>query len=265
MHRLLADIREMLHEQREYRELLLQMTRRDLLLRYKQTAMGFGWAVFMPIVNTAVFSVVFMRVAPIETPVPYPVFAFCGLWIWNFHASALGFSANSLTSNATLVAKVYFPREMFPFSAIIVSLVDFAIGAVPLIGLMVYYQVPVSVHLFWLPLVVLVQLCFTAALALTLAMGNLYYRDVKYVLGILMSAWMFATPVVYSLDQLGGRTETLMRLNPMTPIVEAYRAVILQQSPPADAFVVMAAISVALLVWAWVLFHRLEFQFAENV
>ena len=86
MRALVADVREMLREQIEYRELLMQMTARDLLLRYKQTVMGFGWAVFMPLVNTTVFSVIFMRVAQLETPVPYPVFAFCGLWVWNFFA-----------------------------------------------------------------------------------------------------------------------------------------------------------------------------------
>ncbi len=98
-----AQVKEMLTEQVEYRELLYQMTLRDLLLRYKQTAMGFGWAIFMPLVNTAVFSVIFTRVARIETPVPYPLFAFCGFLFWNFFASALRFSVLSLTSNSNLV------------------------------------------------------------------------------------------------------------------------------------------------------------------
>src|SRR4249920_3607783 len=105
MSALTRDIREMASELIEYRELLTEMTKRDLILRYKQTIMGFGWAVFMPLVNTAVFSVIFTRVAPIETPVPYPVFAFCGLWVWNFFATSLKFSVNSLTSNANLVTK----------------------------------------------------------------------------------------------------------------------------------------------------------------
>src|SRR6476659_4228144 len=104
----------MFSEQLEFRELLFQMTRRDLLLRYKQTIMGFGWAVFMPLVNTALFSVIFMRVAPIDVGAPYPVFAYTGLLAWNFFASSLRFSLTSLTSNPNLVTKVYFPREIFP-------------------------------------------------------------------------------------------------------------------------------------------------------
>src|SRR5262245_27746889 len=114
------NVGEILGEQVQYRGLLYQMTKRDLLLRYKQTAMGFAWAVFMPLVNTAVFSVIFVRVAPIHTPVPYPLFAYCGLFTWNFFASSLKFAINSLTSNPNLVTKVYFPREIFPFSAVIV-------------------------------------------------------------------------------------------------------------------------------------------------
>src|SRR5438477_3874861 len=108
--RMYAEVCEMLSEQVQYRELLLQMTRRDLLLRYKQTVMGFGWAIFMPLLNTVIFSIVFMRVAPIDVGVPYPLFAYSGLLAWNFFASALRFSVASLTANTNLVTKVYFPR-----------------------------------------------------------------------------------------------------------------------------------------------------------
>src|SRR5690242_5799463 len=117
MERFVQDVREMVREQVEFRELLVQMTSRDLLLRYKQTAMGFGWALATPILNTVIFSLVFTRVAPVATPVPYPLFAYCGLLPWNFTASALRFSVTSLTANTNLVTKVYFPREIFPFSA----------------------------------------------------------------------------------------------------------------------------------------------------
>src|SRR6266446_8751917 len=118
--RMYAEVCEMLSEQVQYRELLYQMTRRDLLLRYKQTVMGFGWAIFMPLVNTAVFSVIFTRVAPIDAGMPYPLFAYCGLLTWNFFASAQRFAVVSLTGNTNLVTKVYCPREIFPFSAIVV-------------------------------------------------------------------------------------------------------------------------------------------------
>ena len=112
--RLRQDIREMLTELRDYRELLFMLTRRDLLLRYRQTAMGFGWAIFMPVINTIVFTVIFRKVAKIETDVPYPVFWYCGLLPWNMFATSLKTGINSLFSNKTLLTKVYFRAKCFP-------------------------------------------------------------------------------------------------------------------------------------------------------
>jgi lipopolysaccharide transport system permease protein len=262
---LVADCREMLAEQRQYWELLIRMTERDLLIRYKQTVMGFAWAVFMPLVNTAVFSVIFMRVAPLATPIAYPLFAFCGLWAWNFFASALRFSVTSLTSNANLVSKVYFPREIFPFSAIAVCFVDFAIGSVVLIVLMFWYRVLPGVHLLWLPVIMAVHVAFTTAVALILSMANLFYRDVKYLFEIVITVWMFATSVIYPVDRIGGALGVAFRLNPMTQVIDAYRAVLLLNAPPSPAFGAVAVVSVVFLMAGWLLFHRLEFQFAENL
>jgi homopolymeric O-antigen transport system permease protein len=265
MRAFIADCREMVAEQIEYRELLRQMTKRDLLLRYKQTVMGFAWAVFMPLVSTAVFSVIFMRVAPLATPVPYPVFAYCGLWVWGFFASSLRFSVTSLTSNTNLVSKVYFPREIFPLSAVIVCFVDFAVGSVVLAGLMVWYQLPIGANLLWLPVVVAGHVAFTLALALLLSMGNLFYRDVKYIFEVIVTVWMFATSVIFPMDRIGGVLGIVLQLNPMTPIIDAYRAVLLMNAPPPVAFGWAAAVSVLLLGAAWLTFHRAEFQFAENI
>jgi lipopolysaccharide transport system permease protein len=261
-----TDIREMIAEQIEFRELLFQMISRDLLLRYKQTAMGIAWALLMPLLNTAIFSVVFMRVAPIHTRVPYPLFAYCGLLVWNFTASALRFSVTSLTANSTLVTKVYFPREIFPFSAVAVSLVDYAAGATVLVAMMAYYGVPVTRALLLLPAILAVHAAFTAALALLLSMANLFYRDVKYVFDVVLTVWMFASAVVYPADDVGGWAGTLIRANPMTAIVEAYRDVLLYgTAPDALTFGGPLVLAVMLLPAAWLLFHRCEFHFAENI
>ncbi|MFN7917477.1 MAG: ABC transporter permease [Vicinamibacterales bacterium] len=260
-----ADLREMLTEQFDYRELLYQMTLRDLLLRYKQTVMGFGWAIFMPLVNTAVFSVIFTRVAPLPTPVPYPVFAFCGLWAWNFFASTLRFSVSSLTSNTNLVSKVYFPREIFPFSTVLVGLVDFLVSAAVLVALMAYYRIAPGASLVWLPVIVLVHVAFTAGVALMVSMANLFYRDVKYLFEVAITVWMFATSVVYPVNTIGGKLGMVLALNPMTPIVDAYRNVILLGVGPGRGFAVATVVSLAALVFGWLSFHRAEFSFAENV
>jgi lipopolysaccharide transport system permease protein len=263
---LIADCREMLREQLEYRELLVQMTKRDLLLRYKQSVMGFGWAVFMPLINTAVFSIIFSRVSSIQTPVPYPVFAFCGLWVWNLFASALRFSVTSLTSNANLVSKVYFPREIFPFSAIIVSVVDFAVGGVVMAALIAWYRVPVDWHLLWFPVVLAVHLIFTAAISLLLSMANLFYRDVKYLFEVAINVWMFATSVIYPVSSVGGNLGLVMEFtNPMTPIVDGYRACLLLNTHPPATLALAAGLSLVALMAGWLFFHRLEFEFAESI
>ena len=263
--RLADDVGEMLREQYDYRELLYQMTRRDLTLRYKQTVMGFGWAVFMPVINTILFSVVFMRVARIDVGVPYPVFAYTGLLAWNFFASSLRFSVTSLTANTTLVTKVYFPREIFPFSAVIVSAVDFGVGAIVLVGMMVYYRMPLTPAVALLPFVLVVEFMFAAGIALILAMANLFYRDVKYLFEVVITIWMFATSVLYPINRFGGTLGALLQFNPMTPIIDAYRAVLLRGDLPSGSFVLSAALSTVILVVGWLLFHRAEFQFAENV
>ena len=256
---------EVVAEQWEYRELLVRMTARDLLLRYKQTVMGFGWAIFMPLVNTAIFSVIFTRVAAIDVGTPYPVYAFCGLVAWNFFASSLRFSVTSLTSNPSLVTKVYFPREIFPFSAVLVSIVDFAVSALVLVALMLYYRVAVGWPLLMLPVVVLAIVIFTAATALAISMANLFYRDVKYLFEIVIAVWMFATSVVYPIGRVGGKLGAVLALNPMTHLIDAFRAVLLDQRLPGMAFGLTFAASFVLLAGAWVMFHLAEFDFAENL
>ncbi len=264
--RLASDFKEIVGEQFEFRELLYQMTRRDLLLRYKQTVMGFGWAIFMPVVNTVVFSVIFTRVAPLETDIPYPLFAYSGLLAWNFSASSFRYAVTSLTSNASLVTKVYFPREIFPISAVLVSLVDFAIGTIVLIGLMIYYQAAPTVALLALPWVLLAQILLTLGISLLLAMGNLFYRDVKYLFELVLTIWMFLSAVLYPVSQVGGTAGQIMALNPMTPILEGYRDVLLRgRFPDPASFLLTTAASAALLVVTWIIFHRAEYQFAENI
>jgi len=256
----------MFAEQTEYRELLYQLTLRDLKLRYKQTVMGFGWAVFMPLVNTAVFSVIFTRVAPIDTGVPYPLWAYCGLAVWNFFASGVKFATNSLAGNVHLVTKVYFPREVLPVAAVLVSGVDFLVSTSVLAALMLWFHVIPGWALLYLPLLLVVQLMVAIAVSLVLSMANLFYRDVKYLVEVLMSLWMFATSVVYPVDRIGGKLGTLVGLNPLIPLVDAYRSVILYNRPPDSwGFLYVTVLSVVFLAGAWLVFHRAEFRFAESV
>ena len=267
MTRLQDDAVEMIREQFEFRDLLLQLTTRDLLLRYKQTAMGFAWALLTPLLNTAIFSVIFMRVAHIDTPVPYHIFVYCGMLAWNFTASALRFAVSSLTGNTNLVTKVYFPREIFPFSAVAVSFVDFLVASSVLVAMLFYYRIAPTTALLFLPLVIVVQAAFTLAVSLFLAMANLFYRDVKYLFEVILTVWMFASAIVYPLESMrGGLLGLMLRLNPMTAIVDAYRHVLLYgTAPPMASFASAAALSMILLPVVWLIFHRTEFRFAEYI
>ena len=263
---LVADVKEMVAEQVEYKELLYQITLRDLKLRYKQTVMGFGWAIFMPLLNTALFSVIFTRVAPIETPVAYPVWVYCGLAMWNFFSAGVRFATNSLSGNMNLVTKVYFPREILPVSAVMVSAVDFLVSTSVLVALMIWYHVVPGTALLLVPFLILLQLIFATAVSLVLAMANVFFRDVKYLVEALMTLWMFATAVVYPVEKIGGKLGLLMRLNPMTPLIEAFRSVVLyNQVPDAQGVAYVTIISVLALGAAWLVFHRAEFKFAESV
>jgi ABC-type polysaccharide/polyol phosphate export permease len=240
------------------------MTLRDIRVRYKQAVMGFGWAIFMPLINTVLFSVIFMRVAPLDVGMPYPVFAFTGLLFWNFFASSLRFAVSSLSGNAMLVTKIYFPREIFPMSAILVCLVDLAVGSVLLAGMLIYYQIPVGPTLAAVPVLLLIQTIFTAGIALVVSMANLFLRDVKYIFEMVLTVWMFATSVVYPVGLVGGKMGTLLMFNPMTPILDGYRAAILHgQWPAAGPLAAASALALITLGIGWLVFHRAEYRFAE--
>lgn len=265
--RLRSDLSTMFGEQRRYEGVLRALVRRELLVRYKQTAIGIGWALLVPLLQMAVFTLVFTRAVPIETEYPYPVFAYVGLLPWNLFANAVRSSAGSMTDNPQLVTKVYFPREMLPFSTVLVGVVDFVLASSILAVLMMLYGVPISWTVTLVPVVLAVQLAFTAGVGLLIAMANLFYRDFRYVTNLLLMIWMFATSVVYPVERIGGRLgQVLTTVNPMTPILNAYRSLVLRGELPLNAaFGSAALVAFGTLFVGWIVFHRGEFRFAERI
>jgi lipopolysaccharide transport system permease protein len=264
--RLGRDVREMFTELRDFRDLLVLMTQRTYILQYRRAVMGMAWAVFMPVLNTVVFTMIFKRVAKIDTgSIPYPLFAYCGLLPWNIFAVSLKKSVMDLVANKALLTKVYFPREIFPFSTMLVSMIDFAVGLSIVAGMMLYYHIPPSTTALFVPVLMAVQLMFTAGVAMLLAPANLYYRDVKYILDVLVAVGMFVTPVIYPTRHVGGVLGTMLQLNPLAPIIDGYRAVLLRgELPHPVAFPAAAAFSLCLFAIGWLVFHRAEYAFAEN-
>ncbi len=158
------------------RELLLALSYRDIKIRYKQTMIGAGWAILMPLLMMVIFTTVFAKGRHDTAPIPYQVFVFCGLLPWQFFSASLKGAVESLSRNNRIITKIYFPREVFPMSQVLASSVDFLVGAAVLVLLMIYFQTPVTWTVIALPLVLAVQVLFTLGLAFIFSVANLFYR-----------------------------------------------------------------------------------------
>ncbi len=211
----------------EYRELFYFLAWRDVKVRYKQTTIGIAWAIFQPLVTMIVFTIFFNRVAGIEAPngIPYAIFSYAGLLFWNFFASALGRTSTSLVANQGVITKIYFPRLIAPFSAVIVALIDFLFGLLVFVGLLIYFQILPGIEGFLLFLPMLLLAFVTASgLGLLFAALNVQYRDVGLVVPFLINILLFLTPVIYPVSLVPERLQWLLYLNPMTGVVQTMRA-----------------------------------------
>ncbi len=258
-----------------YRHLWWSLTWRDLRVRYKQSVLGIAWAVLIPLSTTLVFTFVFTCGVKVnlQTGMPYVLFAYLGLVPWTFFSASLNGCVNSLVANRSLVTKVYFPREVFPLSAIGSCLIDFCVAGTVLAGLVAYFHLGDSgwsyvFHptVLLTPVVILVQLALTAGLGMVLAMANLFFRDVRQVFSVVIQLWMFLTCVVYPLPVDGSMTGWMVAANPMTPIIEGYRRCIIEgQSPFTARFAFAAVVSMLILGLSWRVFRRQAHRFAECV
>ena len=259
-----------------FRQLLVSLTWRDLRIRYKQSLLGIAWAVLLPFSMMLVFTFVFTRAinaaALLPVDMPYALYAYIGLVPWTFFSASLGGCVNSLVANRNLVTKVYFPREVFPLSCIASSFVDFCVALTVLAALMLYFQAtgqwtftPSSALLF-LPVVVIVQIALTIGLGMFLAMANLFYRDVRPMFGIVIQLTMFVSAVVVPVPTGDGLLARCISLNPMVPIIGAYRdCVIAGQWPDAGRFLYAAAVALTLMIVGWIGFRRASYRFAECI
>jgi lipopolysaccharide transport system permease protein len=256
------DMRELWH----YRDLLYFLTWREISIRYKQTVLGFMWAIIQPLLTMIVFTVFLGRLAKVPSDgVPYPVFSYLGLLPWTYFANAVTRSGTSLVSNANLLSKVYFPRLLIPLSGTLSALVDFAVAFVILIVLMLIYSVPITASLLLvIPLTILTSVAATGV-GMWLSALNVQYRDVQHAVPFLIQLWMFATPVVYPASVVPEKWRLLFALNPMAGVIEAYRAAALGR--PVDwrtLGVSCAVVLVITAIGAWQ-FRRMERRFADIV
>jgi lipopolysaccharide transport system permease protein len=246
--------------------LLLFLTWRDIKVRYKQTLLGALWAAIQPIGMMVLFSLLFGGLARMPSDdVPYPLFAYVGLLCWTFVANAVTASGNSLVGNASLITKVYFPRVIIPGAAVLGGLVDFAIACTLLVPLMLYWRLAPSWTLaMMLPLSLLMTLLALAVGLLASAL-NVKYRDVRHALPFLVQLWMFATPIIYPASLVPPSWRWALGLNPMTGIVEGFRAALFGRDLPAAMLATPLALTLGLLGGAMLVFRRLERTFADVV
>lgn len=250
-----------------YRELLFFLTWRDIKVRYRQTLLGFAWAIIQPLTMMIVFTLFFGQLAKVPSEgIPYPLFSYAAVLPWTLFADGLTRSSNSLVQENNLIQKVYFPRLILPLSSTLSPLVDFAFAFTVLIGLMAYYSYAPTIALLLLPVFLLLELTLAIGIGLWLSAINVEYRDVRYVIPFLVQIWLFASPVVYATSFVPARFQTAYALiNPMVGIIEGFRWAILGTKPPSYLLVASAAIIVVILVSGAFYFRRREKTFADVV
>lgn len=251
----------------QHRELVQSLTQRDIRSRYKQSSLGIAWALLQPLAMMLIYTIVFSHIAKIPTgKIPYPIFSYIALLPWTFFAGALTGGTECLVSNFNLITKIYFPREVFPISAILGKTVDLGLGVLVLIPLFFFYHI----HLTWLILLViptfLIQVCFMLGITFILSSCNLFYRDIRHVMPLLTQVWMYLTPIIYGLDLVPKKYLAIYMINPMVSIMDTYRKVALQgQEPMWNYFGIAAIVSIVTLVAGYRLFKKLEPAFAETI
>jgi lipopolysaccharide transport system permease protein len=282
----LRDLSEIAHDFWNYRDLLYQITLRDIRIRYKQAVMGFGWALMMPalIVLAGVLIRVAMATFAGKTLQATDIASVTVKAIpWSFFVGAIGFAAASLLSNISLVTKVYLPREVFPVAATIAQAVDTSISTVVAAVVLLFVGVPLSWTMLWVPLIAVLLFFFTAAVGVFLSCANLFFRDVKYLVQVLLTFGIFFTPVLFDASMFGPKGAGLVMLNPISAYLEGLRLCVVQHHNLIEPLTVVAANGQAFLAWSpWYLvyafvwsiggflaaslyFHRLEFVFAEFI
>ena len=259
----IGDVRELW----SFRELAFALAWRDLSVRYKQTFIGVAWAVIQPFVTMVIFTIVFGKFAQLPSDqIAYPVFLFSGLLPWTYFASSLMATSNSITSNRALVQKVYFPRLLLPLGAPIVPAVDFLVASVVLFGMMAYYSIAFSWTILLAPLFIMLAACVAVAFGLVLATLNVRYRDVPYVVPVIIQLWLYVSPVIYATNGLPEKWARIVSLNPMNLVLSGFRWAVVGGTPPSAWQVVIAlTVTAVAMAFGLVVFQRGQARFADTL
>lgn len=262
-----------------YRELIAALAWKNIAIRYKQSYLGLLWAVIKPIMLMLIFTLVKGFVGIDSGNVPYPILTFAALLPWVFFQESASEGVNSVTSNAALIKKIYFPREVFPLTAMVTKLVELAISLFILAGMMIYYRMAPTVFAFWVPALILYTMMVALGISFIGAALNVYYRDIAQVLPVALSLLMYGSPVIYPLslvqkkliqEQAAGEWSQclydLYTLNPLAGIIDSFQRVLLKGLPPdLDALYPGLFLTLAILPISYIFFKRAENWFADVI
>jgi lipopolysaccharide transport system permease protein len=261
-----------------YRGLIQSLVARELKARYRGSALGFFWSFINPLLLLLVYSFVFEFVltnrAPGSLEKPYSLFLFCGLLPWTWFSSSVLESTSVLISSGNLIKKVLFPAEVLPIVTVLSNLVHFLLGLPILVAFLVYYRRPLEFpEVFWFPVILLTQLILTVAVALIVSALTVHFRDIKDIVGNLMTFWFFATPIIYPFTGIpkGSLARTLLNLNPFTHLAVSYQELLFYPGDPPGSFgharwlLALLAASIGLFLAGYFLFDRLRDSFADEV
>ncbi len=250
-----------------YKDLFWQLTFREIKARYKQSVLGYAWAILVPLLNLLVLSIVFSYVFRVPTGnIPYPIFLFVALVPWMFTTNALTFATGSVLANSSLITKVKLPREILPVSAMSAKLIDLGLTSIILLFFLIIYHISLTPNLFFVPIIFLVQLALTFGMGFILSATNVFFRDVENILGIFLTIWMYLTPILYSSVLIPENLKLLFYLNPMTGLIDAYRATVLYgHLPDWSSFLYSVIFSVLILIIGRSYFRKRSRYFADVI
>jgi ABC-type polysaccharide/polyol phosphate export permease len=254
----------------KWRELLWQMVAREVKARYKQSILGYFWVILNPLAQMLVMSFAFSIIMRIPTNsasnIPYSIFLFVALLPWNLFSNSLASAAASLISASGLITKIYFPRTILVISTVIAKIIDFLFASVVLVIYMIVYHIPITTNILWIFPIFLIQQIFTLGLSLFFAAANLLYRDIQYLLSMILLLWMYVTPVIFPADLVPERYRFVFQLNPMAVIINAYRQTILAGGVPKYSSLLIAlVVSIITLLVGFSYFKSREKIFADNI
>lgn len=249
------------------RDLVWNLTARNVKSRYKQSVLGYAWVIINPLMMMLVMSFVFSTILRIPSAdVPYPLFLFVGLLPWMFFSASVAAGTDSIVGSASLVTKVYFPREILVIASVLSNVVDLVFGLLILFGLMIYFGEWPAWTVVWMPLVFGIHLVLTVGISLPLAGLNLFFRDIRYLVGVALLVWFYITPVIYPVDLVPDRYRFLFDINPNALLVNVYRRILLQGvSPGSERLLLGIGLVLLTFLIGYYLFKRMEAGFADRI